>query len=110
MAPRSDRNRAQSVFHRYNFRALRPGENDKDFKFSGPGVVILCRELETQSSGEVRFEIIEALAADSAALDVARSLLAQPRESDSYLFAEMVRIDDLSHRIAAAIALKAVCS
>lgn len=110
MAPQSGRSRAQSVFHRYNFKALRPGENDKEFKFSGPGVVILCRELETESSGEVRFEIIEAFAAEADALAVAKSLLAQPRGSDAYLFAEMVRIDDLGQRIAAAIALKAVCA
>ncbi len=52
MALHPDRNRAQSVFHRYNFKALRPGDNDKD----------------------------------------------------------LVRIDDLGQRIAAAIALKAVCA
>jgi hypothetical protein len=110
MAPHSDRNRAQSVFHRYRFSALRPGENDKTFKFSGPGVAILCRELEAESPGEVHFEIVEALAAEADALAVAKSMLAQPRESDAYFFAEVVRIDDLGQRIAAAIALKAVCA
>ena len=110
MATQSEGQRAQSVFHRYNFKALRPGENDKDFKFSGPGVVILCRELEAHKAGEVRFEIIEALAAENDALAVAKSPLSQPRSSDAYLFAELARIDDRGARVAARASLKALCT
>ena len=105
------RQRAQSVFSNYDFKILRPGENDREFKFSGPGVVLICQELKPENLGETTFEVLMVESASNNALGVAKSLLTQmSRGTEGYLFAQMVKIEDKSDRDEATLVLRAACA
>ena len=105
------RQRAQSVFGNYEFKSLRPGENDKEFKFSGPGVVLICQELKPANTGEVTFKVLLVESAANNALAVAKSLLTQlSRSADGYLFAQMLRIDDKTDRDEVTLMLRDACT
>ena len=105
------RQRAQSIFGSYEFKSFRPGENDKGFKFSGPGVVLVCQELEPKNPGETSFKVLMVESAASDALTVAKSLLTQmSRSSDGYLFAQLVRIENKEDRDEATLILRGACT
>ena len=103
--------RAQSIFGRYEFKSLRPGENDKEFKFSGPGVVLICQELKAKNPGEITFKVLMIESAASNALAVAKSLLTQlSRGADGYLFAQLAWIENKEDRDEATLILRGACT
>jgi len=105
------RQRTQSIFSGYEFKSLRPGENDKEFRFSGPGVVLICQELQPRNPGEVTFKVLMVESTATNALAVAKSLLTQlSRSTDGYLFAQMARIDDKTDRDEVTLMLKDACT
>jgi hypothetical protein len=84
------------VLKHYNWKSLRPGENDKTFKFSGGGICLLVRE-----TGPNTFAPVSILAADNDALAVAKDMLAHPRKEKGYHFAMLTALDTLSKRMQA---------
>jgi hypothetical protein len=66
---------ALSVLNHYTWKHLRPGENEKDFAFTGPGVVVICREPPKKDPSEVSFSILTAVSAENDALTVASRML-----------------------------------
>ena len=101
-----------TILNRYKFEKLRPGENDKDFKFDGPGLVLLCEEQGPSHTamGATNYTILKAMSAKNDALEVARSALKQPRDSDRYRFAMLARIDNQQERSAVAAEIEALCT
>ena len=83
-------NKALDVLRRYSFKHLRPGEhgeNERDFEFEGPGLVIICREEPPKKVGQREFAILTAVNAPNDALAVARSLLKQRSGGERYVYA-----------------------
>jgi len=104
------RQRTRSVLGGYEFKSLRPGENDKGFRFSGPGVVLICKEKRPKVSDDIVFKVLMVESAGTDALAVAKSLLAQlSRSDDAYLFAQLARIDDKTERDEATVVLRDAC-
>lgn len=101
---------ALSVLTKYNFRQLRPGENDRVFEFAGPGVVVIACEKESKHVGEIQFSLITALSADNDALEVATRLLSQQWDCDGYVFALLASVNDRAKRIEAVEVLSGMCS
>ena len=90
------------IVNKYDPKLLRPGENDTQFQFDGPGVVILaCEEPDSPYS-----TVLDVLAAENA-LAVARSLLNQPRPDNRYRYAMLLSIRDRAkrERVAAILAV-----
>lgn len=101
---------ALSVLSTFDFKQLRPGENDIDFKFSGPGIVVIACQDTSVSPGEVQFSLITALSADSDALEVAHRLLKQQWVCNGYLFAMLAPVTDRQRRLEAVAVLSPRCS
>src|ERR1035441_7701812 len=85
-----------SVLSRLDLKHLRPGENDKEFVFTGPGVVLIACEKDSQP-GEIRFSLLNAVSADDA-FAAATSLLKQSHECDGYVFAMLARVEKQTDR------------
>ena len=90
------------IVNKYDPKLLRPGENDAQFKFEGPGVVVLARE----EPGTTYSTVLDVLAAEDA-LAVAKSLLKQPRPDDRYRYAMLLSIRDRAKRESVAAILAA---
>lgn len=101
---------ALSILSSLGFKQLRPGENDKDFKFSGPGVVVLACQNTSCPPSEIHFKLITAVSADSDALDVAFNLLSQNRSCDGHTFALLASVPEKEDRISAVATLGRMCS
>jgi hypothetical protein len=61
-----------SILTKYNFKQLRPGENDETFQFTGPGICILATE--TERNGSTVYQPIAAYSAGDA-LEIAKRAL-----------------------------------
>ncbi len=101
---------ALSVLNRYDFKQLRPGENQDGFKFSGPGIVVIACEKKSTEPGEIHFTLVTAINADNDALEVATRVLKQGRNCDGYLFALLAQIQTKADRLAALVQLHPMCS
>lgn len=104
--------RLASILHRYSFAKLRPGENDKDFKFEGPGLVLICEEIGLTNSvfGTMEYDVLHAMSANEDALEAAKRALSQPQDSDRYRFAMLAQIPDVNERASVAAEIEALCS
>lgn len=101
---------ALSILNRYDFKRLRPGENDSSFVFKGPGLVVICQE-EVQANGdETQFKMLTALIANNDALAVAKNALKQRAGREKYVFAMLASLATLGERQAALEALAPMCS
>jgi len=101
---------ALSVLSKYDFKQLRPGENDAVFKFSGPGIVVIACQNTSVAPSEIMFSIITALSADPDALEVAHRLLKQKWTCNGYVFAMLAPVKDEAERLEAIATLSSRCS
>ena len=101
---------ALSVINALGFTQFRPGENDKDFSFSGPGVVVIACQDNSLPRSMVSFRLITALNADSDALAVAKHSLSHGWECEGYLFALLAAVPDRAARLDAVATLDRMCS
>ena len=101
---------ALAVLSSFDFKQLRPGENDADFKFSGPGLVVIACQDTSVVPGEIRFTLMTALSVDSDALDVAHRLLKQQWDCKGYVFALLASVIDKKARLEAIATLTPMCS
>jgi hypothetical protein len=65
--------------------------------FEGPGLVLKCRELESVTPGEHRFQIIGMMGAKNDAGAVAQSLLKHPRPEGDSVFVMLASVPPASH-------------
>jgi hypothetical protein len=101
---------AVSILARYNFRLLRPGENDALFAMDGGGICVIACEQPPVDPGEIRFSLVWALGADNV-LQAAKDALQQDWSTDcrGYLFALLAIVDQPSERSQAVLDLRAHC-
>lgn len=100
---------ALGVLQRYVYEYLRPGQNDKEFKFDGPGLVIICRDETPKNSDDRQFRILTAVSASNDALAVAKRLLTQRANSEKYVYAMLASIEKDGERQKALAELAPMC-
>jgi hypothetical protein len=85
---------ARDTLDRWGFAKLLRGDPSP---FSSPGVVLKCRELESATPGEQRFQILGMLGAKNDAGAVAQSLLKHPRPAGDSIFVMLAPVPAKSH-------------
>jgi hypothetical protein len=87
---------ARQTLDRWRFAKMFIGD---PVPFSGPGIVLKCRELESVTPGEHRFQIVGMMGAKNDAGAVAQSLLKYPRPANDPVFVMLALVPLQSHLV-----------
>jgi hypothetical protein len=94
MANQEELDTARGTLDRWQFKKMFTGDA---VPFDGPGVVLKCRELDSSTPGEHRFQITEIMGAKNDAGAVAKSLLKHPHPAGQTMFVMLAPVPLVSH-------------
>ena len=96
MASQEQLSVARQALEHWRFAKMFTGD---PVPFSGPGIVLKCRELEPVTPGEHRFQIVGMMGAKNDAGAVAQSLLKYPRPANDPVFVMLALVPRKSHLV-----------
>jgi uncharacterized protein YndB with AHSA1/START domain len=99
-----------SILGQYDFKSLRPGENDSTVIIDGGGVFVVACEHESVEPGEIRFSLLWADRSDQL-LQAAKAALQQDwsQYCSGYRFLLLAKVDDPRERSQVVLDLRAHC-